>query len=324
MIGPNGAGKSTLLRLLAGLERPAVEVRLGDDPSVRSPPRSARGASRSCPRRSSRCRSHRRGVRRAGALAHALRGPRPEDRGGRRGLRRTSWASGSAPSTSSPAASASALGGRALAQEPRVVLVDGPTTPRTAPPAAGLRAHRRHGVPGRAALVVTHDLNLASQFATRVVLIDQGEVRERIGTRGAPARVLGAVYGGTSPSPRRGLGRGAPVGSPVAGPREPSRRGFRERGGALWACALSEAGSDREVDGGRGAGGREELLLWQVSRRSGRGAVRREPGAHMRIGFGLVPKRLFRRPITLLWIWQTRLSVRFSISPISRIVWPTW
>lgn len=72
----------------------------------------------------------------------------------------------------------------------------------------------------------------------------------------------------------------------------------------------------------RGPGGGGGLLLWQVVSCSGAAAP--EPVAHMSIVFCLVPKRLFRRPITLLWIWQTRLSVRFSISPISRMVWPTW
>ena len=36
------------------------------------------------------------------------------------------------------------------------------------------------------------------------------------------------------------------------------------------------------------------------------------------------PRRPFSRPITFEWIWQTRLSVSASISPISRIVWPYW
>ena len=36
------------------------------------------------------------------------------------------------------------------------------------------------------------------------------------------------------------------------------------------------------------------------------------------------PSRPFNRPITFEWIWHTRLSVSASISPISRIVWPTW
>ena len=87
-------------------------------------------------------------------------------------------------------------------------------------------------------------------------------------------------------------------------------------------AALSEArGRDREGPvASEGAGGRRGLLLWQVVSCSGAAA----PVAHMSIVFCLVPKRLFRRPITLLWIWQTRLSVRFSISPISRMVWPTW
>jgi hypothetical protein len=45
---------------------------------------------------------------------------------------------------------------------------------------------------------------------------------------------------------------------------------------------------------------------------------------HIKSVFCFALKRLFRRSITFEWIWQTRLSVRANISPISRIVWPTW
>lgn len=204
VIGPNGAGKSTLLRLLAGLERPAVgEVRLGDEP-VRSIPAKER-------------------ARRLALVPQALfalpsltveefvgqgrysrsrflRGPSPEDRAavatalsdadlvglGERSLDELSGGQRQR-----------ALVARALAQEPRVVLVDEPTNsldPRHQLQVFELIAGM--GCLGRAALVVTHDLNLASQFATRVVLIDQGEVRAS-GSVHEVLRpdVLGAVYG---------------------------------------------------------------------------------------------------------------------------------
>jgi len=68
-----------------------------------------------------------------------------------------------------------ALIARALAQEARLLLVDEPTNAldpehqlQIFDLIAGLADH------GRAAVVVTHDLNLASQFATRVVLLDEG------------------------------------------------------------------------------------------------------------------------------------------------------
>ncbi len=94
----------------------------------------------------------------------------------------------------------------------------------------------------------------------------------------------------------------------------PSRRqGGRDREGRVASEGAGGKGGAPALAGVEALGCGEAL-----------GAVRREPLAHMSIVFCLVPKRLFRRPITLLWIWQTRLSVRFSISPISRIVCPTW
>lgn len=66
---------------------------------------------------------------------------------------------------------------RALAQEASVLLIDEPTNAldpehqlKVFEMIAGLGRH------GRAALVVTHDLNLASQFATSIVLLDGGRV----------------------------------------------------------------------------------------------------------------------------------------------------
>ena len=86
-----------------------------------------------------------------------------------------------------PAAVAVTAVARALAQEASLLLVDEPTTAldpghqvAVLELLAGL-ARRERGV-----LVVTHDLNLASQFATRVVLLEAGaKVAD-----GAPAAVL--------------------------------------------------------------------------------------------------------------------------------------
>lgn len=115
------------------------------------------------------------------------------------------------------------------------------------------------------------------------------------------------------------------MGAPLAGLRGViAARPPCGEGGAPGSAPPSprQGGKDREGRvASEGAGGPGGLLLWK----SGcSGALRPEPLAHMSMVFCLVPKRLFRRPMTLLWIWQTRLSVRFSISPISRIVWPTW
>jgi iron complex transport system ATP-binding protein len=80
---------------------------------------------------------------------------------------------------------------RALAQEARTILLDEPTS------ALDLKhqllvynlihaMHREGGAQGRTVVVVTHDLNLPSQFADRIVLMKAG----RIVRDGTPADVL--------------------------------------------------------------------------------------------------------------------------------------
>ena len=76
---------------------------------------------------------------------------------------------------------------RAVAQEAALLLVDEPTNaldPEHQIQVFQLLANLCGD--GRAALVVTHDLNLAGQFATRIVLVDKG----RVVTAGEPASVL--------------------------------------------------------------------------------------------------------------------------------------
>ena len=66
---------------------------------------------------------------------------------------------------------------RAVAQEARVLLVDEPTS--SLDPEHQVRVFEllaRLAREGRAALIATHELNLASQFATRLVLLDRGRV----------------------------------------------------------------------------------------------------------------------------------------------------
>ena len=77
---------------------------------------------------------------------------------------------------------------RALAQEARTVLLDEPTS------ALDLShqllvyrlIHGMHRGSGRTIVVVTHDLNLASQFATRLALMQHG----RVVSQGTPHEVL--------------------------------------------------------------------------------------------------------------------------------------
>jgi iron complex transport system ATP-binding protein len=80
---------------------------------------------------------------------------------------------------------------RAIAQDAGVLLVDEPTNaldPELQIAVFELLAGLRSGSSGagRAVLVVTHDLNLAGQYATRLVLLDQG----RVVADGEPAAVL--------------------------------------------------------------------------------------------------------------------------------------
>lgn len=204
VIGPNGAGKSTLLRLLAGLERPgAGEVLLGGRPVRAVPPRRRARELALVPQALYALPSITvEEFVAQGRYAHlrTLRGPAPEDRAAvERALADADLTGlGARPLEElSGGQRQRALVARALAQEPRVVLVDEPTNsldPRHQLQVFELIAGL--GCVGRAALVVTHDLNLASQFATRVVLLDGGTVRAS-GPVNEVLRpeVLGPVYG---------------------------------------------------------------------------------------------------------------------------------
>jgi iron complex transport system ATP-binding protein len=76
---------------------------------------------------------------------------------------------------------------RALAQEADVLLVDEPTTALDPGHQVAVFALiARLAATGRAVLVVTHEMNLASQYATRMILLDQG----RVAADDTPAKVL--------------------------------------------------------------------------------------------------------------------------------------
>jgi iron complex transport system ATP-binding protein len=110
---------------------------------------------------------------------------------------------------------------RAVAQEAALLLVDEPTN--ALDPEHQIQVFQLLATlceAGRAALVVTHDLNLAGQFATRIVLVDQG----RVVVDGAPERVLRRevlepVYGSHLAYITRGDGArgGVPIVVPARG-----------------------------------------------------------------------------------------------------------
>ncbi len=194
LLGPNGAGKTTLLRLAAGLVAPTEgAVRLiGDAPaSLR----------------------RREAARRAAFVPASLHVPLPmtvrefvalgrlphlrglfESRDDRAKVRAALDLVEAADLADRPYASLSSgeqkrtLVARALAQEPRVLLLDEPTA--TLDIAHGvalldrLRALARRE--GLAVLASIHDLNLALQFCDRLALLRDGHVR----AQGEPESVM--------------------------------------------------------------------------------------------------------------------------------------
>lgn len=86
---------------------------------------------------------------------------------------------------------------RALAQEPRAVMLDEPTAALDVRHEMELfELFRELVADGLAALVVTHQLNIAARYADRIVLLDRG----RVAAEGLPSQVLerrtlAAVFG---------------------------------------------------------------------------------------------------------------------------------
>lgn len=182
VLGPNGSGKSTLLRCLAGLEVPlAGSVELMGEPVLATEVRER--------------------ARRVAVVPQYLPGLPGVDvhdfvLGGRyawlrpwRGPARDDLDAVAAALRSADAAELGARGldelsggqrqrvliARALAQEARVLLVDEPTSSLDPEhQVAVFELLARLAGAERGAVVVTHDLNLASQFADRVVLMHRG------------------------------------------------------------------------------------------------------------------------------------------------------
>lgn len=204
IIGPNGAGKSTLLRLLAGLEAPAAgSIELQGQPLASFDHRTRARAISLVPQSLASLPEVRvRDFVLSGRYAHQ-RGWRSESPEDRRVVTQALESCDVARFASRLLAQLSSgqrqrvLIARALAQAAPVMMVDEPTS--NLDPAhklavfdllAGLAAQ------GQAVLVVTHDLNLASQYATRILVMHAG----RIAAQGPPTtvlcpKVLAPIYG---------------------------------------------------------------------------------------------------------------------------------
>lgn len=202
--GPNGSGKSTLLRLLAGLLKPdegAVTL-LGQPLVDLDAGERARSLALVPQLLSTLPQVTVSAFVMAGRYARIDRWRGPT----RRDHQAVALALAASDATELAERTMTALSGgqrqrallaRALAQEAQVLLIDEPTNALDPEHQvavfdliAGLGRNRR-GV-----LVVTHDLNLASQFATSIVLVREG----RVVAQGAPRdvlrpEVLAPVYG---------------------------------------------------------------------------------------------------------------------------------
>jgi len=195
LIGPNGSGKTTLVRLLGGLLRPAGgQVRLEGRPMSALPPR-ARACRIAVVLQESPLlfnfsvlevvlmgrapRLGLLGLEGPKDYAAARAALRDVDLQGREGRPIQELSSGERQR---------ALIARALAQEPRVLLMDEPTAFLDMKHALAIyeilgRLSREQGL---AVLAVSHDLNLAARHAGRLVLLHLG----RLVADGPPDRVL--------------------------------------------------------------------------------------------------------------------------------------
>jgi iron complex transport system ATP-binding protein len=194
LLGPNGAGKSTLLKLLAGLLVPTTgSVEMSGKPISDWNPRARAARVAVVPQT----------VRALpeitvesfvlyGRYAHmgpfGRRGPEDRD-----AVERALVAADAIDLAQRPLTTLSggqrqrALIARALAQEAELLLIDEPTN--ALDPEHQVRTFEliaRLTWEGHAAIVVTHELNLASQFSSRVVLLDAG----RVAAEGSVSEVL--------------------------------------------------------------------------------------------------------------------------------------
>ena len=205
IVGPNGAGKSTLLRLMAGLRRPdAGRVALEGEPlaslSIRERARRIAFVPQHPP---SDFDLTARDIVLMGRFPHRSMALF-ESPGDRRIAERAMMTTETLPFADRPMATLS--GGEAqrvhvaaaLAQEPQLLLFDEPTASLDLQHQLAIFQvlRDRAGSRGDTVVVVTHDVNLAAQFCSRILLLAEG----RLAAVGSPLDVLtserlGPVYG---------------------------------------------------------------------------------------------------------------------------------
>lgn len=194
--GPNGCGKSTLLSLLAGFRKPAEGhvALLGRDLGTISPREAARMLAVLPQMEVAQPRLTAMQMVLLGRLPH-LRGPLAFESAEDLRIARESLEAVGMESfaerrlgTLSGGERQLVLAARALAQRPRVLLLDEPTASLDLGHQQRLLRVLRRLAEERslAVLFVTHDLNLAARFADRIMLLRDG----RTHAEGAPAEVL--------------------------------------------------------------------------------------------------------------------------------------
>ncbi|HPC83942.1 MAG TPA: dipeptide/oligopeptide/nickel ABC transporter ATP-binding protein [Thermoanaerobaculaceae bacterium] len=229
VVGRSGSGKSTLARLLAGLERPdAGDVRIDGASLGRAGPRQLRRLRRTVQLVLQEPRAALDPILPVGpAVAEPLLVHRLSPRGGRRdrvrellelvGLAPTDELLSRLPHELSGGEAQRVLLARALACEPRGLLLDEPVSALDAPLrrriVSELLALRDRL--GLALLLIAHDLRLVRDVAGRMLVMDAGRVVEEgpavsIMARpaSAPARALVAAAGLATAARRREPGEG--------------------------------------------------------------------------------------------------------------------
>ncbi|WP_368496543.1 sulfate/molybdate ABC transporter ATP-binding protein [Herbiconiux sp. A18JL235] len=193
VLGPNGAGKSTLLALLAGLLRPDSGCAELDGTVLFDAQDSGRGGVWLAP--------HRRSVAllsqepllfpHLSVLENVAFGPRTRTDRATAAARARHWLdevdatalADRRPAQLSGGQAQRVAVGRALAAEPRLLLLDEPMAALDVAVAPALRRMLRRVLADRTAVVVTHDVLDAFLLADRVVVMDAGRVVDHGPTR---------------------------------------------------------------------------------------------------------------------------------------------
>jgi len=217
LIGPNGCGKSTLLRLCAGLLEPlSGRVELDGSPAAKLAPRARARRVALVPQYLPALPEVRvEDFVLSGRYAHLARWNRVDARDSERvrealGACDAAEFAGRGLGELSGGQRQRVLIARALVQEAQLVLIDEPTS--ALDPEHQIRVFELLELSrsrGNSVVVATHDLNLAGQFATRLVLMQSGKIVADGRPREVLApQVLTPVYGPHLCFGERALGSG--------------------------------------------------------------------------------------------------------------------